>query len=48
MANDSWITVVAMCLSPALILFIVAGLVALGKKLKVNKLSSSEEIDHEL
>lgn len=48
MANESWMTLIAMCLAPAVILFIVAGLVSIAKHIKASKLSSNEEVDHEL
>jgi len=48
MANEAWFAIIVMCLAPAVIIFVVAGLVLIGKQFKTNKLSSSEEIDHEL
>jgi len=48
MTTITWFTVVVMCLAPAFILFVGAGLISIVKKLTIRLQSSSEEIDHDL
>ncbi len=48
MATITWIEVIAICVTPALTLFLCAGALAVYKHAKAWIFTRSEEVDHEL
>ena len=48
MTTFTWIEVIAMCIAPAIILFIGAGVISIYKHALAWFITKNEEIDHEL
>ena len=48
MATITWIKIIAMCIAPAIILFIGAGVLSIYKHATAWFITKNEEVDHEL